>query len=43
VSSVRKGQSDQAATNFRTAYQLDPAVAKGATLEEYLAARMKVN
>jgi tetratricopeptide (TPR) repeat protein len=40
---IRKGQSEQAATNFRTAYQLDPKLAKGATLEEYVAARMKIN
>jgi len=40
---IRKGQTDQAATNFRAAYQLDPKLGKGATLEEYVAARMKIN
>src|SRR5215510_1923943 len=40
---IRKGQTEQAATTFRTAYQLDPKLAKGATLEEYVSARMKVN
>jgi CubicO group peptidase (beta-lactamase class C family) len=40
---VRKGQAEQAATNFRLAYQLDPKLAKGATLEDYVAARMKIN
>ena len=40
---IRKGQTDQAATNFRTAYQLDPTLGKGATLEEYVAARIKIN
>jgi len=38
---IRKGQPDQAATAFRKAYQLDPTLGKGATLEEYVAARMK--
>ena len=40
---IRKGQTEQAASNFRTAYQLDPKLGKGATLEEYVASRMKVN
>ena len=40
---VRKGRTEQAANSFRMAYQLDSNRAKGATLEEYVAARMKVN
>lgn len=40
---MKKGQKDQASGNFRTAYQLDPKLGKGATLEEYVAARTKVN
>jgi hypothetical protein len=40
---VRKGQADQAINNFRMAYQLDPKLGKGATLEEYVAARTKLN
>jgi len=40
---IRKGQTDQAATKFRLAYELDPKLGKGATLEEYVATRLKVN
>jgi CubicO group peptidase (beta-lactamase class C family) len=39
----RKGQTDQAINNFRMAYQLDPKLGKGTTLEEYIAARTKLN
>jgi len=39
----RKGQTDQAVSNFRMAYQLDPKLGKGASLEEYVAAKTKVN
>jgi predicted negative regulator of RcsB-dependent stress response len=40
---IRKGQTEQAASSFRMAYQLDSKLGKGATLEAYVAARMKVN
>jgi predicted Zn-dependent protease len=40
---IRKGQTEQAAGSFRMAYQLDPKLGKGASLEEYVAARVKVN
>ena len=40
---VPKGRTEQAADSFRMAYQLDSKLAKGATLEEYVAARMKIN
>jgi len=40
---LKKGQSDQAMSNFRTAYQLDPKLGKGASIDEYVAARMKGN
>lgn len=40
---IKKGQTDQAISNFRTAYQLDPKLAKGASLEDYIAAKTKVN
>jgi CubicO group peptidase (beta-lactamase class C family) len=40
---IRKGRTEQAATSFRTAFQLDAKLAKGATLEEYVTARMKIN
>jgi tetratricopeptide (TPR) repeat protein len=39
---IRKGQAEQASISFRKAYELDPRVAKGAPLEEYVAARMKI-
>lgn len=39
----RRGQTDQAINNFRMAYQLDPKLGKGTTLEEYIAARTKLN
>ena len=39
----RKGQTDQAISNFRMAYQLDPKLAKGASVEEYVTARTKGN
>jgi Flp pilus assembly protein TadD len=38
---LRKGRSEQAEKSFRTAYQLDSKLGKGATLEDYVAARMK--
>jgi hypothetical protein len=38
---LRKGQNDQALSNFRLAYQLDPKLAMGASLDEYIAGRMK--
>ena len=41
--SVRKGLTEQAGNAFRTAYQLDSKLGKGATLEEYVASRMKTN
>ena len=40
---IRKGRIEPAANSFRMAYQLDSKLAKGATLEEYVAARMKIN
>jgi tetratricopeptide (TPR) repeat protein len=40
---LKKGQTDQAMSNFRTAYQLDPKLGKGASIDEYVAARMKAN
>ena len=40
---LKRGQKDAAIENYRKAYQLDPKVAKGATLEEYVAARTKIN
>ena len=39
---VRKGQAEQAATNFRKAYELDPKLAKGVSVEEYVSTRMKI-
>ena len=39
----KRGQKDAAIENYRKAYQLDPQVAKGASLEEYVAARTKTN
>ena len=40
---LKRGQRDAAIENYRKAYQLDPKVAKGASLEEYVAARIKIN
>ena len=40
---LKRGQKDAAVENFRKAYQLDPRVAKGVSLEEYVAARVKSN
>ena len=40
---LQKGQPDQAKANFRKAYELDPRLAKGASIEDYVAGRMKVN
>lgn len=40
---LRKGQTDQALVNYRKAFELDPKLAKGGTLEEYVAARTKPN
>ena len=40
---VKRGQREPAIENYRKAYQLDPQVAKGATLEDYVAARTKGN
>ncbi len=40
---LKRGQKDAAIENYRKAYQLDPKVAKGASLEEYVAARIKIN
>ena len=40
---LKRGQKDAAIENFRKAYQLDPKVAKGGSLEEYVAARTKIN
>jgi CubicO group peptidase (beta-lactamase class C family) len=38
---ARKGQPDAAAESFRAAYNLDPALAKGASVDEYVAQRLK--
>ena len=40
---LKRGQRELAIENYRKAYQLDPKVAKGATVEDYVAARMKAN
>lgn len=40
---IRNGQGEQAANNFKMAYQLDANLGKGATLEDYVATRMKIN
>ena len=40
---LRKGQPDQARANFLKAYELDSRLAKGASMEDYVASRMKVN
>ncbi|HEX7295485.1 MAG TPA: hypothetical protein VF251_07015, partial [Pyrinomonadaceae bacterium] len=40
---VRKGQTADAMTSFRAAYELDPKLGKGASVDEYVAGRMKVN
>ena len=37
----KQGQRDAAIENYRKAYQLDPQLGKGATLEDYVAARVK--
>jgi len=39
---LRKGQTDQAIANFRKAYELDPKLGNGASVDDYVAARMKV-
>lgn len=38
---LKKGQTDEAASKFRLAFQLDPKLGKGASVEEYVAGRMK--
>ena len=40
---VRKGQTAEAMTSFRAAYELDPKLGKGASIDDYVAGRMKVN
>lgn len=40
---LRKGQPDQARANFLKAYELDSRLAKGASMEDYVAGRMKLN
>ncbi len=36
---MRAGRKDEAAAQYRKAFELDPAVAKGATLDAYLASK----
>jgi Flp pilus assembly protein TadD len=38
---ARKGRPDEAAESYRRAYSLDPALASGATADEYVARRLK--
>jgi CubicO group peptidase (beta-lactamase class C family) len=38
---ARKGRPDAAAENFRAAYNLDPTLAKGSSVDEYVAQRLK--
>jgi hypothetical protein len=38
---ARKGRADAAAENYRQAYALDPALAKGMSADDYVAARLK--
>ncbi len=40
---VRKGQTAEATTSFRAAYELDPKLGKGASIDDYVAGRMKLN
>jgi Flp pilus assembly protein TadD len=35
----RAGRKDEAAARYRKAFELDPAIAKGATLDAYLASK----
>ena len=38
---ARKGKTDEAAANYRAAYGIDPALAKGLSADEYVASRLK--
>ena len=38
---ARKGKPDEAAENFRAAYNIDPGLAKGLSADEYVAGRLK--
>ncbi|HEX7313937.1 MAG TPA: serine hydrolase [Pyrinomonadaceae bacterium] len=38
---ARKGKLDEATANYRAAYNLDPALAKGLSADEYVAGRLK--
>jgi CubicO group peptidase (beta-lactamase class C family) len=40
---LKRGQRELAIENYRKAYQLDPQVGKGASLDDYVATRIKVN
>ena len=40
---LKRGQRELAIENYRKAYQLDPKVGKGASLDDYVATRTKVN
>jgi Flp pilus assembly protein TadD len=36
---MRAGRKDEAAARYRKAFELDPAIAKGSTLDAYLASK----
>ncbi len=38
---ARKGRADVAAENYRQAYALDPALAKGLSADDYVAGKLK--
>lgn len=40
---LKRGQRELAIENYRKAYQLDPKIGKGASLDDYVATRIKVN
>jgi Flp pilus assembly protein TadD len=40
---LKRGQRDQASAHYRLAYDIDSKIAKGASFEDYIAARMRAN